>query len=121
MDRAVFDTDVIIHYAKDMESAVKIITDCPERYISFTTWIEFLVGFRVSEQARCRAFLQNNFDIIPCDHRIAEFVIHLRQTAKLKYPDATIYATAKYLRAPLVTFNTKDFDAALPDIVVPYT
>lgn len=120
MERAVFDTDVIIHYSRDVDVAVKALMDCNERYISFTTWIEFLVGFNAGDQPLYREFLQNNFEIIPCDHHVAEFIISLRQTTKLKYADATIYATAKYLRVPLVTFNTKDFDETAPDICVPY-
>jgi predicted nucleic acid-binding protein len=119
MDRAVFDTDVVIHYSKDVDAAVDAVLGCRERYISFTTWVEFLVGFSLAGQARPRHFLQNNFEIIPCDDRIADFIIDLRQTTKLKYADTTIYATAKYLRVPLVTFNTKDFDRDLPDVYVP--
>ncbi|MGB0720710.1 MAG: PIN domain-containing protein [Bdellovibrionales bacterium] len=119
MKRAVFDTDAIVHYSKDVESVVDIVLGCEERYISFTTWVEFLVGFPLADQQRARQFLDNNFTIIPCDAKIANFVIDIRRETRLKYADATIYATAKYLRAPLVTCNAKDFKSDWEDVYIP--
>ncbi len=120
MERAVFDTDVVIRYSKDDKLAVRAILECPERYVSFTTWVEFLVGFPLADQPLPRQFIVNNFEIVPCDENISDFLIDIRQTTNLKYADASVYATAKYLRVPLVTFNTKHFNENAPDIYVPH-
>ena len=64
-------------------------------------------------------FLRDNFDIVETGFEVAEFAIDIRRSKRLKLPDATIYATAKYLHVPLITFNTKDFDSSESDIYVP--
>lgn len=119
MERAVFDTNVLIHYGYDRPEAVDAVLGCTERFISLTTWMEFLVGISVLERPKYKRFLEENFEIIETGFEIAERVIDIQRSYGLKLPDATIYATAKYLHAPLITFNTKDFDAGAPDIYVP--
>ncbi|MEZ5813535.1 MAG: PIN domain-containing protein [Alphaproteobacteria bacterium] len=119
MDRAVFDTNVIIQYSNGHEPSRDAFLRVTDRFISLTTWIEFLVGIAPPRRATYDRFLQENFEIVETNFDVAEFVIDIRRSKRLKLPDATIYATAKYVRAPLITFNTKDFDINEPDIYVP--
>ena len=50
-----------------------------------------------------------SFEIIQTDMEIAKLVINYRLENKIKIPDAIILATAKKLKADLVTRNTDDF------------
>lgn len=120
MDRAVFDTNILIHYTHDHPGAVSAILGCSHRIISLTTWIEFLVGISVVQRPQYEEFLRKNFEIVEIDLEIANYVIDIRRSKKLKLPDATIYATAKCLRVPLITANSKDFGGVDPDILIPY-
>ena len=119
MDSAVFDTNVLIYYANGRPDSRIAFRRVINRYISLTTWIEFLVGVSAEQRLSYESFLKDNFEIIETDFEIADFIIDIRRSHKLKLPDATIYATAKHLRAPLVTYNTKDFDPSWPDVYVP--
>lgn len=120
MDSAVFDTNILIHYAHGQDPARRIITSTVMRYISLVTWVEFMTGVPATEAPRFESFLNKNFEIIDPDRDLAGIAVDLRRSQRLKYPDAMIYATAKLLRVPLITHNTKDFDARAPDIVIPY-
>jgi len=110
MDRAVFDTNVIIQYSNGHQPSRDAFFMVKERFISLTTWIEFLVGIAPPKRPTYDRFLQDNFEIIETSFEVAEYVIDIRRSKRLKLPDATIYATAKYIKATLFTYNTKDFD-----------
>jgi predicted nucleic acid-binding protein len=113
---AVFDTNILIEYTKDVERSVKAVQECGDRMISLITWIEFLAGFPDRDQDRPRAFLQSNFNIIPPDEDICDLIIQLRRQRIYKLPDATIYATAKVFGVPLITLNKKDFKAKAGEV-----
>jgi len=120
-DRAVFDTNILIEYCRDIPGAVRTVEQCADRLVSQITWIEFLVGVPETEQERMGAFLRENFDIIHLDEDISAQTVSLRRMNKrMKLPDAIIYATAKIWEVPLITRNTKDFDETAPDIYIPY-
>lgn len=120
MDSAVFDTNILIEYSNGNMEAQRVVRTTPGRYISRTTWIEFLVGVPISARARFKSFLVHNFEVIECDEELSDYIIDIRREKRLKLPDATIYATAKSLRAPLVTLNSKDFDKNAHDVIIPY-
>ena len=119
-NRAVFDTNILIDYTRNIDGAVRVIQSCADRLISLVTWIEFLAGFPYEQQDLSRAFLRDNFDIISPDDDISDQVVEFRRRKMFKLPDAMIYATARIYGVPLVTRNTKDFDEKAPDIHVPY-
>jgi hypothetical protein len=54
-------------------------------------------------------FLEENFLSIPFSREIARIAAKLRQSHRLKFPDAAIAATAIYTDTPLVTRNIRDF------------
>ncbi len=115
-----FDTNILIDFSHSNPKAQETIRTCSERLISVVTWIEFLTGIPQEKLEQAKQFLEDTFDVIYPDETIYEITLDIRRQKRLKLPDATIYATAKSLGAPLITRNTKDFPATLPGIVVPY-
>ncbi len=116
----VFDTCILIDYARGIDQAHRIIHNSPKRYISAITWLEFLVGIPEERHAPAKTFLEDNFGIIPIDYDVLEQALLIRSKTKLKIPDAIIYACAKIKGAVLVTRNTKDFNPTWLDVHVPY-
>jgi predicted nucleic acid-binding protein len=119
MNRAVFDTNILIDFANDRPEAVQLIRGCADRLISVVTWVEFMTGIPLPIVENARLFLEANFEVIYPDEKIAGLTAELRRR-RFKFPDAMIYATARAEGAPLVTRNTKDFDAAEPGVHIPY-
>jgi predicted nucleic acid-binding protein len=118
--KAVFDTNILIDYAKGIPAAKAEIVGVDHGVISIITWIEFLAGINDVEQAaRARRFL-DRFEIVPVGLQVAEQALEVRRRHRMKLPDAMIWATAKIHHALLVTRNTKDFPADAMDIRVPY-
>lgn len=120
MQRAVFDTNILIDFSRSDARALDLIRSCPDRWISVVTWTEFLAGVPPEKEEQARAFLENTFDIHYPEESVFERTLELRRGSRLKLPDAMIYAAAQILGVPLVTRNTKDFDPAWGDIYVPY-
>ena len=87
--------------------------------ISIITWMETLVGVPELQQRDVRGFL-NDFEVVAIDAAIANGAITARKQMRLKLPDAIIWATALHYNVPLVTRNTKDFDAKHPLVRIPY-
>lgn len=124
MNRAVFDTNILIDFARSDSRAQDVIKRCERRCISVVTWIEFLAGIPEPQMDRARQFLDDVFELLVPDDAVYEDALALRRGQagkRLKLPDAMIYAAARGLGGPLVTRNTKDFDEKLPGIYVPYT
>ena len=73
-------------------------------YISFITQLE-LLGF--SDLSKKQTKIINEFlshcVIIDINNSIKENAIKIRQTKKVKLPDAIIMATSQYLNVPLIT------------------
>ncbi len=120
MNRAVFDTNILIDFSYANPKAQEILSAYTERYISVITWLEFLVGVPAPKLEQAKEFMNDLFEIIYPEESIYETTLLLRRERRLKLPDAMIYATAKKLSASLVTRNTKDFDGSQPDVHIPY-
>ena len=119
--RALFDTNIIIDYLQGDERAKHEIDRFDERYISVITYIEVLVGVKDKDDgAKIKMFLKT-FQIIPHEGEIVEKTIALRQTYRLKIPDAVILASAEHHSALLVTRDVKDYPSNHPLTRVPYT
>lgn len=88
--------------------------------VSIMTWMEVMAGAAtVDQEDALRAYL-GRFPLVGLSGAIANDAFRLRRDRRLKLPDAIILATARYLKVPLLTRNTKDFDATEPGIIVPY-
>jgi len=118
--KAVFDTNIIIDYLNGFQKAKKELSLYSEKFISIITWIEVLIGCNTEEETDLVKKYLKNFVVIPLENRVALLAISIKQTNKIKLPDAIIYASAKDLGCLLVTRNTNDFDKSSPDVREPY-
>ena len=116
---ALFDTNIVIDALNGIAEADMEYMRYERVLISRITWMEVLIGAG-AEDRQVRDFLETRFEICPLDLEVAERAIELRRLHRLRLPDAIIWATAQVYDVVLVTRNTKDFDVAWPDILVPY-
>lgn len=116
--KAVFDTNILIDHLNGFPEAMEELERYSERLISIITWMEVMVGAKSEQGSVERRFL-NGFRVIGLDEAVATRGVALRQTYRLKLPDAIVYATAHVESCLLVTRNTKDF-SAVPHVRVPY-
>jgi len=117
--RALFDTNILVDYLNGVEDARDELARYERTAISVITWIEVMVGARRDAEAPTRRFLAS-FERVDVTDSIGERAVALRQTMKLRLPDAIILATAQAENLLLVTRNTKDFKTDQPGIRVPY-
>jgi predicted nucleic acid-binding protein len=116
---AFLDSNIIIDYLNGVEAAKKELEIFEKKAISVITYIEIFTKVPKEEIERIKAFIKDNFDIIPITNDIVEKAIEVRRSTKLKAPDAIILATAIVNKALLVT-RDKNFDSEMPTIRVPY-
>lgn len=115
---AVFDTNIVIDYLRQIPQASQELGRYDEKVISIVTWIEVMVGAEGREQQTKDVLAA--FEIMDIDLDVAERAANIRRLHRIKLPDAIIWATARALDLTLVTRNTKDFPSDHLDIFVPY-
>jgi predicted nucleic acid-binding protein len=108
------DTNILIYYfngslsASAKEKITAMLTD--DFNISVISKMEFLGFSRFDSREKQEAARFISFaDVLPLSDAIVERTIQLKQTAKIKLPDAIIGATALCHNLNLVTHNVKDF------------
>jgi predicted nucleic acid-binding protein len=115
MSHYLLDTNLLVYYFNgDMDSVVKsrvsqLLQDSFQ--ISVISQMEFL-GFPFNEQEKPKAkqFIAAA-SVRNLTDAIVQRVIDIRQTIRIKLPDAIIAATAMQQGAILATRNTQDFKA----------
>lgn len=117
--KALFDTNVLVDYLNGVADAREELARYENASISVITWMEIMVGANADSETATRRFLAS-FDRLGVTEAVGERAVTLRRTMKLRLPDAIILATAQVDNLLLVTRNTKDFNADLPGIRVPY-
>jgi len=118
--KAVFDSDVLIDYLQGLGKARAELARYTIKQVSIISWMEILAGADTpEEQSACRAFL-DGFIVQPVTAEVAEEAVRIRQRARIRLPDAIVWATARTEGALLVTRNTKDFPKGDPGVRVPY-
>lgn len=118
--RALFDTNILVDYLNGVEAAQSELDRYRERLISVITWMEVLVGAHGPEEEDVIEMFLRDFRVVDITRGVARDAIEIRQTERLRVPDAIIWATARHESALLVTRNTKDFPKDDPGIRVPY-
>ena len=113
------DTNIVIDLLAGIPQAAAEVRRHAERAISVITWIEVMAGLRDNERDLAH-LIADNFPIIPLTTEIATETINLRQTTRLKLPDAVILATAHIGHRVLLTRNTRDFSPGR-FVEIPYT
>ena len=78
-----------------------------------------MIGTTDATQADTKLFLAT-FELLSIDDTVAAQAVLLRQTKRIKLPDAIIWATAQTNQRILITRNTKDFAENEPGVIIPY-
>ena len=81
--------------------------------------MEVLVGASAATERGTREFL-DGFELVAIDQGIAERVVTLRKTHRLKLPDAIVWASAQSHAMLLVIGDAKGFPTGNPAIRMPY-
>ena len=115
-----FDSNILIDILNGVAAAAELWERYTERCISIVVWIELMAGIRVAGAELETVALLRTFQVVQLSDPIADETVRIRQERRLKLPDAIILATARHLGCPLLTRNTRDFDASDPGIVIPY-
>lgn len=119
MVKALFDTNILIDHLNAVPQADAEIERYEDRAISIITWIEVMAGASADLAEPTRTYL-DGYSVVGLEDRIAEHAVLIRQSHRLKLPDAVIWATAQKTGRLLVTRNTKDFPADEPGVRAPY-
>ncbi len=118
--KALIDTNILIDGHAGVEAAAVELGRYDEMAISRVIWIEFLVGAETPKMKAERELIAGNFELLEISPEIARETVTIRQTTRLKLPDAIILATARVHGLLLVTRNVRDFPRNDPDIRIPY-
>ncbi|MFN0093588.1 MAG: PIN domain-containing protein [Dehalococcoidia bacterium] len=114
------DSVILIDHLNGVDEATALLAGYDAVYASIISWIEVMAGARTPAALHAATRLFLTVTIVGIDHDVASIAAELRRTTRLKLPDAVILATARYLRVPLLTRNTKDFYSGDAAIIVPY-
>jgi len=108
--KALLDSNIIIYLSQGKLDVDEILSEYNEFFISIITYMEVL-GYQFENQDEKELIEQllDQFEIIQLDMEIAKEVILIKQTKKIKLPDAIIFATAKMNDCNLMTNNVDDF------------
>jgi len=104
------DSNVIIDASKGIISMQDIVKDYDNLYISIITYVETLgYNFADNEEKEIITQILNIIEIIELNKEIADIAIKYRKIKKIKLPDALVLATAKNIKADLITSDITDF------------
>jgi len=111
--QALLDTNVLIYYFNGIKGGYDVEKLLKNSFnISIITQIEFLGWSGFADDAKLReegeSFL-SYATVFDLTGMVADTTVQLRQTYRIKTPDAIIAATALVYHMDLATYNTKDF------------
>ena len=112
---------ILIDYLHARPGSGEAIRRADEPFISIVTWIEVMAGVADTASDQAARSVLSRFSTVNLEPDVADIAAAIRRERRLKLPDSIILATARHLRCPLVTRNTKDFGPASGEILVPYT
>jgi predicted nucleic acid-binding protein len=118
--KALFDTNILIDFTRGVEAACVELDGCGKAAVSRIVWIEFLVGATTPALETQRRHLLREFEVVEIDAAVARQAVSIRQTTRLRLPDAIILATARVHDMLLVTSNHRDFSRRDPNVRIPY-
>lgn len=118
--KALFDTNILIDYLNGRAEAQIEMGRYKHRLISVITWMEVLVGVKDEADGDVVEMFLRDFRAVEITRSIARDAVALRQSHRMRLPDALVWATARHESALLITRNTKDFSVDEPGIRCPY-
>lgn len=119
MVKVLIDTNILIDYLNGLTPAKIVLERYADKAISLITWMEVMIGASPENHTQTKQFLAT-FALIAIDDTVATQAVVLRQTHKIKLPDAIIWASAQTQQRLLLTRNTKDFSENEAGVIVPY-
>jgi len=105
----VLDTNIVL-YLLNGDDELAVILNEMQLYVSVITEIELLGYQEISndDKAKIKYFLSECI-IVPLNDEIKNLCITIKQTSKVKTPDAIVAATSIYNQIPLIT-SDKGFE-----------
>ena len=119
MVSTLFDTNILIDYLNGIPQARIELQRYSDKAISVITWMEVMVGATPETSKSSQHFLAG-FTLIPLNEVVAERAVLIRQTKRVKLPDAIVWASAQVTNRLLITRNVKDMAEDEPGIRIPY-
>ena len=119
--KAVIDSDVLIDYLQGIPAAREELARYRRPLYSIISLMELLAGARSPAEQQAAESLLGSLGRLELNEVIARRALELRQTLRLKLPDAIVLASAEVEGCILVTRNTRDFPANDPRVRFPYT
>lgn len=119
--KAVIDSDVLIDYLQGTPAAKVEIARYRRPHYSIISLMELLAGARTPTERHAAEALLATLTRLDLTEPVARRAVELRQSLRLKLPDAIVLASAEVEGCILVTRNTKDFPANDPRVRFPYT
>ncbi|MDP2071796.1 type II toxin-antitoxin system VapC family toxin [Methylotenera sp.] len=119
MVKVLLDTNTLIDYLNGIEAAKMELERFDNKAISQITWMEVMIGTTAETQVATKLFLAT-FELLNIDDAVSTRAVILRQTKRVKLPDAIIWATAQVNDRLLITRNSNDFAPNEPGVLVPY-
>tara|TARA_B110000483_G_scaffold64732_1_gene80647 strand:+ start:1487 stop:1741 length:255 start_codon:yes stop_codon:yes gene_type:complete len=83
--------------------------------------MELLCGAKDSSEKQAVETLLSGMQRVDFDEKVARRAVELRQSLRLRLPDAVVLASAEEEGCILVTRNTRDFPADDPRVRFPYS
>ena len=104
------DSNILIYLSRGQIGIIEIIQNYNKLFISVITKMEVLgFPFKSDNERKQTEKIVSLFEVIHTNNEIAEAVIQFRKKKKIKIPDAIILATAKSIKASILTANSADF------------
>lgn len=118
--RALFDSNIIIYLSR-RQLDPSFCDKFDDLKISIITYMEILgYDFNDPIEEQFIKELLSVFQIIYVNREIADIVVQIRKSHKVKLPDAIIAATAINQQSILVTRNIKDFEKLHCNLLNPF-
>jgi predicted nucleic acid-binding protein len=119
--KAVIDSDVLIDYLQGIPAAKAELARYRRPHCSIISFMELLAGARNDAERQAAEALLATLTRLELTESVARRAVELRQSLRLKLPDAIVLASADVEGCILVTRNTKDFPPNDPRVRFPYT
>lgn len=105
----ILDTNIVL-YLLNGDDELASILDNMQLYVSIITEIELLGYQEISNEDKIKIkYFLSECTIVPLNQEIKNLCIELKQSSKIKTPDAIVAATSVFCQIPLIT-SDKGFE-----------